>query len=87
MPRYIIESPHTKDECLRALDEIVAKDPKLLDRFEFACMAGDHTGWAVIDAQNERQARDLVPNFLRNKSKVIEVNKFTPEQVRSFHDK
>ena len=85
MAQYLIESPHTKEECLRALDEIVESDPQLLERYEFGCMAGDHRGWVVVDAQDEREARDYVPLFLRPKSSVVPLNKFTPAQVRSFH--
>ncbi|HEY3354568.1 MAG TPA: hypothetical protein VGQ83_15055 [Polyangia bacterium] len=87
MAHFLIESPHTKEECLQALDEITARDPKLLDRYEFGCMAGDHRGWAIIDAPNENQARQAVPEFLRKKSSVVPLNKFTADQVRSFHNK
>jgi len=85
MPRYLIESPHTKEECLRALDELVEEDPQLLDKYEFGCMAGEHTGYATVEAASEADAEKLVPEFLRGKAKIVELTKFTPEQVRSFH--
>jgi hypothetical protein len=34
MAKYLIEAPHTKENCLQALDEAVAKDNRLLDRFQ-----------------------------------------------------
>ena len=41
---YLIESPHTKEECLQALDDVLARGPEFLARFEWGCMSGDHTG-------------------------------------------
>ena len=85
MEKYIVESPHTKEECLRALDEILAEGPAVLNKFDWGCHAGDHTGYAVVDAENETNVRKLIPTFLRNKTRIIKVGKFTPEQIRSFH--
>jgi hypothetical protein len=85
MPQYLIESPHTKEECLKALDETLAKGPDVLNRFEYGCMSGDHRGWATVEAGSENQAREYVPSFLRSKTRVVQVGRFTPEQIRSFH--
>jgi hypothetical protein len=85
MAQYLIESSHTKEECLKALDETLAKGPEVLGRFEYGCMAGDHRGWATVEAGSENQAREYVPSFLRSKARVIQVGRFTPEQIRSFH--
>ena len=86
MARYFIESPHTKEECLRALDETLAQGPESLAKYDWGCMAGDHTGYATIEAGSEAAARNTVPALVRNKTRVIEVGKFTPEQIRSFHE-
>lgn len=85
MARYLVESPHTKEECLRALDEIMAEGPSILNKFDWGCTAGDHTGYAIIEAENESTVKSMVPDFLRNKAKIVQVGKFTPEQIRSFH--
>jgi hypothetical protein len=83
---YLIESPHTKEECLQALDDVLARGPEFLSKFEWGCMSGDHTGWAVVEAESESAARSLVPALVRSKARVIEVGKFTPEQIKSFHE-
>lgn len=85
--KYMIEIPHTKEECLRLLDEQLAKGPDILKKFNYGCKAGDHTGYAIVDVKNERDARDLVPGFLLNKARIVEVDIFTPEVIRSFHTK
>jgi hypothetical protein len=87
MARYIIESPHTKEECLRALDEELAKGKDILGKFDYGCRAGDHTAYAIVDANSKDDALKLVPTFLQNKARVVEVDKITPEMIRSFHTK
>jgi hypothetical protein len=87
MDRYFVESPHTPPECLRALDEILAKGKGALDRYEWGCMAGDHTGYCIVEAGSESEAREIIPNFLAGKARVVKLNRFTPEQIREFHAK
>jgi len=87
MARYIIESPHTKEECLRALDEELEKGKDVLGKFEFGCKAGDHTAYAIVDADSKNDALNLIPAFLQDKARVVEVYKITPEMIRSFHTK
>ena len=82
---YLIESPHTKEECLQALDDVLARGPEFLTKFEWGCMSGDHTAWAVVEAPNETAARTMVPVLVRNKARIVEVGKITPEQIKSFH--
>ncbi len=85
MTRYIIESPHTKDECLKALDETLAEGPAILNKFDWGCGSGDHTGYAIVDAENESTVKNMVPGFLRYKARIVQVGKFTPDQIKSFH--
>jgi hypothetical protein len=82
---YLIESPHTKDECLQALDDALARGPGFLAKFDWGCMSGDHTGWAVVEAGSETAARTMVPALVRGKARVVEVSKITPGQIKSFH--
>ncbi len=85
MARYIVESPHTKEECLKALDEILAKGPGVLNKFDWGCAAGNHTGYAIVDAEGESEVQNMIPTFLRNKAHVMKIGKFTPEQIKSLH--
>ena len=89
MASYQLESPHKDADCLRALDEISAgtRGPELLKKMQFGCMAGVHTGWAVVDADSEAAAKDLLPSFLRSSAKAVKVGQFTPEQIKGFHKK
>jgi hypothetical protein len=49
-------------------------------------MAGDHTGYAVIEAKDEAAARAMLPPSLKD-VRLVNVTKFTREQIKSFHKK
>ena len=86
MAKYLVEAHHTKEECLKQLDALAEK-PDVLERFSFACASGDHTGYGIFEAKSEREARDVVPEFVRGKAEVIPVAKMTPDTIRSLHMK
>jgi hypothetical protein len=86
MARFLIEAPHTVEECLRALDEVLQQSEYLMMKHDWGCAAGVHTGWAVVEAEDEAEARRFIPTFLRAKSRVIRLNKFTAGQVRALHE-
>jgi hypothetical protein len=83
--RYLIETPRAKEECLKALDEQLAKGQDILAKFNFGCKSGDHTGYAIVDAKNEMEARSFIPGFLINKARIVAVDVCTPDAIKSFH--
>ena len=87
MAQYFVETPHTQKECLRALDEFVAKGADILDKFSWGCMAGEHTGYAIVEAESESAVQNIIPAFLRDKARTVKVDKFTPEQIKAYHEK
>lgn len=82
---YLIQSPHTADECLKVLDEHLAKGTDVLEKMYFGCKSGDHTGYAIVDVKSEQEARSMIPSFLAGKTRIVEVGKFTPEEIKAFH--
>ena len=74
MDRYLIETPHTVAECLVLIKLINAQG--YLWNFDWGCKAGIHSGWAIIDAENEAQARLSVPPLVRGRARIIKLNKF-----------
>jgi hypothetical protein len=86
MSKYLIESHHTPEECLKALDTVLEKKPELLDKFQWGCGVGKHTGWAVVDATSRGDAEGMVPSEIRGKATVTPVSQFTAEQIRAYHE-
>jgi len=87
MIKYLIASKHTAEDCLRALDETLAKGPKLLEQFVYGCKDGDHTGYALVDVKNKSEALAMIPDFLQDDACITKVAHFTPVEIRAFHEK
>ena len=86
MARFLIKSHHTPEQCVASLDEVAEKNPELLNKFDWGCKAGDHTGYVTIEKNSESEARDVLPSRLRDSSEVVKLNKFTMEDIKSFHE-
>ena len=53
MNRYLLESPRTDDECLPALDLVVATGH--ITHYDWCCETGERTGSVIIEAENESE--------------------------------
>lgn len=85
MASYLVESPHSGEECLKALDNVQAMG--YLTHFWWGCPAGEHAGYVILDAENKSEALMAVPPFIRHKARVIELTRFNEEQVKGMHEK
>ncbi len=85
--KFMVIAPHTPAQCLKALDAFAADAPGTLAEFEWGCMAGDHTGYAILSGENEEAVRNLLPASLRAHAKIVKLNTFTVEQIKAFHQK
>ncbi len=83
MDRYLIESPHEVEDCARILRQVTAAG--YLHNFDWGCKAGVHCGWAIIEAENEAQARLAVPLLVRSQARIVRLNRFSPEEVEALH--
>ena len=79
MNRYLIETPHTGEECLDLIKVLNAQG--YLWNFDWGCRAGIHSGWAVIEAEDEAQARMAVPPLVRGRARIIKLNKFDASTI------
>ena len=85
MSRYLVEVPHTKEDCLDALDSVAAFSTALLDRIDWGCGDGVHIGWLAIEAQDADTARLMLPTNIREHARAVQLSKFSAEQIKSFH--
>jgi len=84
MDRYLIETPHTDENCQRLINEIQALG--FLHNFEWGCDSGVHCGWAIIEAESEAQARLAVPPLVRSQARVVKLNKYEISEIKSLHE-
>ena len=84
MDRYLIETPHAAQDCLMLVHQVRAMG--YAHNFDWGCKAGEHCGWAIIEAENEAEARLAVPPLVRGKARVIKLNRFAAEDVQPLHE-
>ena len=85
MTTYLMEVPHTDSECIQGLNTIVEWGMHLLHRAWFGCAVGVHTAWLQLEANTEAEARGVLPPATRSKARVVEVQKLTPDQIKTLH--
>lgn len=85
--KYLVISPHTPEGCLKAMDEVSAMGPGALEKFDFGCMEGDHTGYAIVRAASANEALKVVPDSLRAKARAVKLHKFTAMELKALHEK
>lgn len=56
-----------------------------MNKTYFGCHYGVHKGWAIVDADSETDAKNMLPDFLRNKATVVQVSQLTPEEIKGLH--
>jgi len=86
---FLIISPHTMEQCLAALDEVLAQPEgeAQLAMWDWGCMAGDHTGYLMTTAMNAEAALNMVPKGVRAQAKAMPLGKITSEQIAAYHEK
>lgn len=82
----MVIAPHTPEECHQALEEVKSKEG-LLAKFDWGCKYGDHTGYAMLEGENEEAVRNMLPALGQQKAKIMKVDKFTAAEIEAAHKK
>lgn len=82
---YFVMAPHTKESCMKVLDELKAKGEDNLSKYKFGCMAGDHTTYAFLKAPSEESLRKMLPADVLANAKIQKVDAFSIKQIEDFH--
>lgn len=84
MDRYLIETPHEAQDCPKLVQQVYAMG--YLMNFDWGCKSGVHSGWAIIEAESEDQARLAVPPLVRSKARVVKLVKFDAKDVKPLYE-
>ncbi len=85
MKRFMIESPHPAEKCDQVIQDLHAAG--YLHQFEWGCKENDHTGWAIVEAESMEHAKQIVPWYLRNQARIVEVARFEIANEQEVHKK
>ncbi len=79
MDRYLIISPHTAQDCKKIIQLVEAMG--YITHFDWGCKDGDHTAWAIIEADSKPEALLSVPSSHRHIARAVKIVKFTPKEA------
>lgn len=88
MPSYLIETSHdpTPEECVRVLNTFAQAGSHYLLNANWGCNDGVHKSWLIVEAENDTDARLMVPPIFRADALVVKLNKVTPEELKLMHE-
>ena len=52
-----------------------------LTHADWGCRAGVHKAWITVDVESEEEARRIVPPAFRSQAEIVELNKFSMEEI------
>ncbi len=86
MARFLIEVPHKaeKVECARAIQILLRTGSHFMTHADWGCLDGVHKGWIIIELENKQEARSILPPAYRSQAKIVELNKFTMEEIEEI---
>lgn len=85
MKRFLIKTKHKREQCLNVMKNFAAYGH--ITHFDWGCENGVCIGWAIIEADSAGEALLSVPSLVRNTTRAIEVNKFSPEKIQALHER
>ncbi len=83
--RYLVISAHREEECKNALGQVPAMD--YITHFEWGCMDGEQTGWAIPEGESAKEAMMAVPCAERHSASIVKFTRFPPADIEKMHVK
>jgi hypothetical protein len=83
MSKFFIEVEHDEAEsaCIQAVEIFLQTGSHFLTNAEWGCTDGEHKAWIIMDAEDKEQARCILPSAYRNQAKIVQLSKFTLEEI------
>ena len=90
MTTYLIETPHTEEECASGAEEWMRlelpRKAELFDKTYFGCEAGIHDAWTIADFEDEAEAWLYVSEAEKARTRIVPVNAYSFEEMVQAHD-
>ena len=81
MDRYLVISNHTAEDCRLAVKHFREHHAGFLAHYEWGCYDNDHNAYAIMEADNHEMAKMTVPPLFREKTKVVKLTYFKPQET------
>jgi len=83
MPKFIIEVPHEKDliACAQVIESFLNYGSHFATKADWGCKDGVHKAWITVEAWDREDARNILPPAYRAQATIVQLNKFTMEEI------
>ena len=83
MARFLIEVPHEEEviACAHVVEIFLKTGSHFLTNADWGCKDGDHRAWIIVDVDSKEQARSILPPAYRSQARIVQLNKFTMEEI------
>jgi hypothetical protein len=81
MARFLIEVPHTDEECALAIQTFLKTGSHYMTNAEWGCSDLEHKGWIIVEVDSKDEARRVLPPAFRSQAKIVTLRKFTIEEI------
>lgn len=87
MAKFIIEVPHDAKEvaCTRVVEIFLNSGSHFLSNADWGCLDGNHSAWLTVEVDSKDEARFILPPAFRARAKIVQLNKFTIEEILRHH--
>jgi hypothetical protein len=83
MAWFLIEVPHenSKQACDRAVRIFMETGFHFMTNADWGCSDDVHKAWFFVDVESKEDARALLPSLLRQRARIIAVERFRIEDA------
>jgi len=83
MPKFLIEVPHEEEllACAQVVESFLNYGSHFAVNADWGCMDGVHKAWITLETDTREDARNILPPAYRARATVIQLNKFTMEEL------
>jgi hypothetical protein len=83
MAKFLIEVPHDPEvvACAKVVQIFLASGSHFVTHADWGCMDGEHRAWLTVDVDTREEARAILPPGFRSSAKIVQLNKFTMEEI------
>ena len=89
MSRFLIEYSYSSEyeACLRAANTLLSTGSHYITHADWGCRDGVYKAWLIAEVDSKDDAMRIVPPAFRSDTKVIQLNKFTLQEIQNLVQK
>lgn len=86
MPIFLIEVAHDPEvvACARVVQVFLTSGSHFLSNADWGCLDDQHSAWMLVEVGSKNEALQIVPPAFRSHAKIVQLNKFTIEQIEEI---